>query len=60
LETVFRRTKKPPPGEIGDGFHLMAPAYLSEELIEVNLSLRFDPRPFTTAMMASVRLGRTQ
>src|ERR1700692_2334633 len=48
--------KKPPPGEIGDGFHFdgaRAPAYLSEEFIEVNLSLRFDQRPVTPAMRAS-------
>lgn len=30
-----------------------APGYFRELLIEVNLSLRFVPRPFTTAIIAS-------
>lgn len=30
-----------------------AEAYFNEVLTDVNLSLRFEPRPFTTAMIAS-------
>ena len=49
--------KKPPEGGflVLDEFGMLFVArfYFSEVLIESNLVLRFEPRPFTTAMIAS-------
>ncbi|CCE07666.1 hypothetical protein BRAS3843_230067 [Bradyrhizobium sp. STM 3843] len=41
------------PGRRGLRCSVVATAYLSEVLIELNLLLRLEPRPFTAAMIAS-------